>query len=183
MQLTSSRGCKKGAPAVARLSQLQRPGTPGGSADTTNTQQAATPTAAAPAAVAPAAAGAAAAGVAGMPAGGPDGGGAGGMGFDPTEEDISSDECDGNYIDGYGTDDDVTQGCRPNGGSNYVDLSLTYDAATGKFAGSLITNQCNAKDNFEFSTNPECITAVRVFDSIAQGCLLPYNAYALTTLA
>lgn len=51
---------------------------------------------------------------------------------------MSTDEqCVAAPVDGDGR-------CRTDGGSSFVDLSgLVYDAATGIFTGTLLTNQCN----------------------------------------
>jgi hypothetical protein len=33
--------------------------------------------------------------------------------------------------------------CNQNGTSTYMQRSLTYDTATGKFSGYIVTNQCS----------------------------------------
>lgn len=64
----------------------------------------------------------------------------------------ASDECEATYkTDGK---------CMDDGSSAYTDLQLEYSSATGLFNGTMITNQCNAKNNTEFSASPSCIEVV-----------------------
>lgn len=54
--------------------------------------------------------------------------------------------------------------CMIDGSSNYADISnLQYSAETGKFSGSIVTNQCNAvMSTPERGSSATCVEVVRL---------------------